>query len=404
MANQLDLDMARLEAELREAELNQNEQDRARLRNEFQQAEANHLQARQNQIANIVNSSKIPETIKSLPLYSGDQKSLIHWITQAQSVVDAYRQLHNNPIWNLWLQAIRTKVTGEAIDALVLNNVGNNWQNIRETLIEYFGDRRDLSSLCQSIPYLRQKSKKMEEFYHEVSELQAKINQKINLVPQYQGHIPAVTHFASQLVKDAFIDGLNNPYSAYTRNSQPQTLVEAYQTAQRQVQADERKSEKFSLANSFISKDQQNVQAPRQKSQNNFRRTPQQFQSRSPQQNPRFLLQKSPQYPQQQRFSGPQPQTPRPWGSHPQSQPQTPQPQSQQVEQMEVDQSIRSRQSGQPMSISQRYRPAQVSNTEQTEQVETAEQEEEFHEEFDDTEFAPDETNFHLLGTETGIK
>lgn len=42
---------------------------------------------------------------------------------------------------------IRNKVTGRANEALVVRNTNREWNNIRTTLIDVFGDRRDLSTL-----------------------------------------------------------------------------------------------------------------------------------------------------------------------------------------------------------------------------------------------------------------
>lgn len=40
----------------------------------------------------------------------------------------------------------------------------------------------------------------MEDFYHEVTTLQAKINEKINLEPTYVGHTAQISHFAATLI------------------------------------------------------------------------------------------------------------------------------------------------------------------------------------------------------------
>jgi hypothetical protein len=53
-----------------------------------------------------------------------------------------------------------------------------------------------------------------------------------------------------QMIKDAFIDGLNEPYSSYTRNFRPETLVKAYQCATDQHNANARKREKFNYTKS----------------------------------------------------------------------------------------------------------------------------------------------------------
>lgn len=341
-------------------------------------------QDRADRIHLIINSSKIPDTIKGLPSFNGETKNLTYWLGQVQTIVDVYRDLHADPIWALWMQSIRGKIVGRANDALASDNVDGEWINIRAALIEHFGDNRELSSLCQSIPYLNQGNKTLDTFYHEVTELQAKINQKINLEETYRGHTVAVSHFAASLMKEAFIDGLRNPYSAYTRNAHPRTLADAYQSAQRQFEADARKTDKFSLAKSLSgqppdrSRNQNaNVSKSNPKTAN-YQKQNSQNANRSASQNayvPKNLQNNSQNNLQYANRSA------------------VPHPA---VEAMEIDPSTQSRRSAQPMSTSQRYRPAQVTSTELHEDNETADETVEQEETFFDEECGDADLNFHL--------
>lgn len=363
-----------------------------RERMERLQHDAANQQARLDRIQSAIANSKIPDTIKGLPSFNGENDDLTHWLSQVQTIVDAYRDLHNEPIWTLWLSHIRGKVVGKAHQALTSANIPNNFAQIRTTLIEHFGNNRELSSLCQTIPYLSQGENSVDDFYHDVTSLQAKINEKINLEPNYQGHAVAVSHFASTLMKEAFIDGLNDPYSGLVRGSNPRTLVEAFNFARRQCEADVRKNEKATLArnsndrrfnrsNANSARVNQNV--VKQKNQNqNFSRAAQQNQhfSRSAQQNPNFA-----------RFS---PQTGK--SANAARFPSQNAPMArQQVEQMEVDPTIQSRRSVQPMSTSQRFRPAQVTSTE-LHDAEIDEPDEEEVEGFFDDDNDEADLNFHL--------
>lgn len=136
-----------------------------------------------NQVINA--SSKIPDPIKMLPNYDVDTKNLISWINSVKVVVNLYGELQNNPIYRVWIQAIRSKIVVNANDTLSLNNVNNDWAAIKQNLLEYFGDRRDLATLAQNIPYMKQGAKSIEEFYQEVIELDSKINQKIRFDTNY---------------------------------------------------------------------------------------------------------------------------------------------------------------------------------------------------------------------------
>ena len=354
-------------------------------------------------VLDIINVSKIPDTIKMLPTFDGDSNFLHIWLSQVQDVIDMYRTIHNNPIWNIWLQAIRTKVVGKAGEALTMRNVRNDWAAIRTTLIEHFNDQRDLSTLCQSIPYLKQNTSSVDEFYTEVSHLSTKINQKINLDVTYNGHTDAVTHFASQLVKNAFIDGLNRPYGAYTRNARPDSLIAAFQVAREQYLADNRIQEKQTLNQkaSFDAQKKKNFGNPRTQgnfqrastaqNQNNFQRASnsqgqnyqEQFSGQRPRTSQGFVRNNPQQFVGRNNFRTNQAQ----YQDQNQASIQKPTP-------MEVDTSGRSRQT-QPMSVSRMDRNI-ISHTEQEDFSEEIPEENSYENEFEEENYDLGEANFHL--------
>lgn len=133
-------------------------------------------------VANAINTTKIPDPIKNLHEYSGDRTSLYRWITTVDNILETYQTVSHTAIYRVWGQIIRNKIVGDADKALVARNVGN-WDDIKDTLIEYFGDRRDIATITQQIPYLRQDNKSLEDYYHYTNQLIADINQKISLDP-----------------------------------------------------------------------------------------------------------------------------------------------------------------------------------------------------------------------------
>lgn len=194
--------------------------------------------------------SRIPDTIKQLPTYSGDKKQLTTWIDLVQSTLELYRELVNTPIYPIWLRQIRQKITEKANDVLVNNHTPLQWNAMRDALIDHFGDRRDLSTLTQKIPYLKQGSQTIDSFYHECAGLASDINANLTLDPQNNGHVPAIMRVIGIMMRDSFIDGLHEPYSSYTRNARPASLLEARQYAVDQFAAGLRKREKFGTTRS----------------------------------------------------------------------------------------------------------------------------------------------------------
>lgn len=212
----------------------------------------------------VISLSRIPDTIKTIPTYNGDPKTLNSWIDGVQAVVSMYSTLTNHPVYPIWIRQIRNKIIDKANEALVTSHTPLQWPNIKATLINYFGDKRDLSTLTQKIPFMRQNTKTIDEFYQECSGLLADINSKISLDPESQGHVAPIMRIIGEQIKNAFIDGLNEPYSSYTRNYRPQTLVDAYHSAREQYAANMRKKEVTSSTTQRAVPQQQskNVQRP----------------------------------------------------------------------------------------------------------------------------------------------
>lgn len=206
----------------------------------------------------VINASKIPGTIKMLPTFDGDKKMLTTWLTQADEVMNSFQQLNNaqnRGIYRLWLGAVRAKIIGEANEYLANENVGLNWDEIKEKLIHCYSDKRDLSTLIQNIPYLQQGQNSIDEFYNEVTHLQSLVGQRINLDSTYAGHSAAVIRFVCIIIMNSFIDGLIEPYSTYTRNYKPKTITDAYHAAKEQYFANLRKNKKLRLARDNKSKE-----------------------------------------------------------------------------------------------------------------------------------------------------
>lgn len=194
------------------------------------------------QVDALISASRIPDTIKLIPTYSGDRKGLTAWLSIVDTTLALYEALSNTDLYGVWVQQIRNKIVGEAMKALEGGRANMTWPEIKRSLTDYFGDKRELSTLTQEIPYLRQGNKSLHEYYHSCGNLLNTIEDKIRLDPLNEGHEDAIMRVLSEQVKNGFIDGLNDPYDKYTRNYRPATLLDAYQCAQQQVAAEERKN------------------------------------------------------------------------------------------------------------------------------------------------------------------
>ena len=350
----------------------------------------------------IINGSKIPDPIKLLPTFSGDSSTLHHWINTVQGVMDLFEGVREqNPlIHNMWMGVFRTKVIGKANDALVMRNIPNRWDEIRAALIDIFGDRRDLSTLTQKIPYLSQGNKTLDDFYKEVIQLTADMNQKIALDARYadvaNGIATAMT-LIHDLTRNAFIDGLNQPFNLTVRGSRPQTIEEAKSAADEQMQSYYRGRPFSGNSNANSSKAaaffQNTSRGPNQRNPRNFSRPSNQQVQQNPQQSqqPQQFLQQPQNLQQQFQTQNNVPRKMFNQGNYQHNYQAGNPRQSQNNAPMEVDPSTRSRQSVQPMSISTRTFN-HLNNTE----YQTENELECFNENNNEAEELFDEANFHL--------
>lgn len=223
------------------------------------------------ELENVLSESKIPDTIKFLPNFDGNSSSLIHFLETVDNVLILYQNVAvaHPQAYRVWVGVVRGKITGKANEALSMRHVANDWPAIRAALIEIFGDRQDLQTLQQKIPFLKKGNKTLDEFYKEVSELLALMLQKYDLDPRFQVQGRG-NQFAriilGDFMRNAFIDGLGSPYNITVRSQNVTTLEQAKAAAETQFQAEERSKIIFGAPQNFLPKKQK----PRQISPQNF--------------------------------------------------------------------------------------------------------------------------------------
>lgn len=176
----------------------------------------------------------IPDPIKLVPVYAGEPEKLQSWIASVDQKIDFSIKLVNDPtiveeIMPLWVGIIRDKITNEANEVLIRNQVNLEWSEIKAALKEELGDKRDLATLSSKISQLKQGSKDITSFYHECKKLLADINAKLLTSDETKGCAKILMTNYEAMIMTAFIDGLPDDLSTLTRIYRPKNLYEAYQ-------------------------------------------------------------------------------------------------------------------------------------------------------------------------------
>lgn len=196
--------------------------------------------------------SRIPDAIRMVPEYNGDQNMLACWLSSVEQKLEVSKKLISETdlpvVLPLWIGIIRDKIHGAANEALTMSQCKLNWDEIKTTLKEHFGDRRDLSAIVTSISYLKQGSRNVSDFYYECKSILASINAKIQLDDRLVACAVVIMESYESMIVNAFIDGLRDNLSPLVRVYQHKTLLSAYQAALSQESAFQRKRERAQLS------------------------------------------------------------------------------------------------------------------------------------------------------------
>lgn len=195
-------------------------------------------------------ASRVPDSIKLIVPYKGDKKTLSAWIASVEKKLEHAKSLCSSTaeidsVMPLWVSVIRDKIVDEASQALLSRHTDCEWKAIKKVLTEYFGDKRDLCALVSQIVHLQQNARNINDFYNECKELLADIIDKLSLDNTTKHCVHTLSQSYEHMILNSFIDGLDEPYSMLTRAANPNTLLEAFQSASAQYNAAQRKKEKL---------------------------------------------------------------------------------------------------------------------------------------------------------------
>lgn len=90
----------------------------------------------------IFNSLRIPDAIKDLPKFDGNQKLLYEFLNNVEEILLYIRGTDNTPYGQILLRAIRNKIEGQANEVLNMYGTPLIWDDIKTNLILHYSDKR----------------------------------------------------------------------------------------------------------------------------------------------------------------------------------------------------------------------------------------------------------------------
>lgn len=141
----------------------------------------------------------IPDQIKIIPTFSGNRKETLAWVEDVdQTLEDLLEYEDDFPKWKQIIRFIKSKITGDAREVLIASGNPKEWEDIKEILLNSFGDKIDITSHIQSLFYIRQGKLTLHEYYHKLKSIDTAIKTSAAQMTDYKSSIEAVNKLISQ--------------------------------------------------------------------------------------------------------------------------------------------------------------------------------------------------------------
>ena len=187
---------------------------------------ANMQQSGNQHIEGILKTLQTPQIIRDLPSFDGNPIKLFTFLRAIDNLMPLLQSAQNTPVYNIWLQAIRGKIQGEADNVLELYGTNLDWNEIKGNLITHYSDRRDEVCLGRDM-YKLEQTTTVEDFYGKVSHIISLLVNLINLNTSNELVKAEKIRLYQDMGLKVFLGGLKDPLGPIIRAQTPTTLKEA---------------------------------------------------------------------------------------------------------------------------------------------------------------------------------
>lgn len=142
--------------------------------------------------SNILELGKVPDFVRDLRNSDGQPNELNNWIDDVESIMNLCERCRvgeTSLMYELIQKTIRRKICGQAADVLNSNNITSKWSEIKETLLLYYCDKRDLKTLDFELTTVKRgKSEPLNSYYGRVNELLASLVTQVQTQDSYKNN------------------------------------------------------------------------------------------------------------------------------------------------------------------------------------------------------------------------
>lgn len=173
---------------------------------------------------------KIPDCVKDINSFDGKQQELATFIADVQLVIDDYREEGATERQMQILQrAIRRRIQGHAADILAQHNVMYDWEEIKETLLFEYRDKRDILTLDYELFAIKRGPQEpLLTFQNRIQELLTTCISQVNTDPELCADAHSHIRQYRRRARDAFIRGVESKMGLWVLSNKPQSVREAY--------------------------------------------------------------------------------------------------------------------------------------------------------------------------------
>lgn len=215
-----------------------------------------------------------PDPIKNIPHFSGNRRETLAWVEDTQQTLDLFEDYKDEPSYKQIMRVVRSKIIGEAREVLIASGNPKEWDEIKEVILNSFGDKRDITSHIQSLFYVKQGKLSLTEYFQKMKSIDTAIKSSAAQMDDYKESMEAVNKLISLMSLTRYVDGLNGEQlSMYVRSYRPTSLEEAHDITMQHSNATYRQKLENRQGPSTYKMPEQKPHnsAPAPKNNNNFR-------------------------------------------------------------------------------------------------------------------------------------
>lgn len=180
---------------------------------------------------------QIIKALRLVPEFDGNSHVLTRFIRLCDQLVQAYvKPGPGHELGNLaLLNGILNKVTGSAARLINTNGIPEDWNSIRNALINNFADHRDETALYNDLSLLTQGPSTPQEFYERCQSLFSTIMTYVSLHETVGTTIEAKRTLYQKLTLQSYLRGLKDPLGSRIRCMRPATMEKALEFVQEEM-------------------------------------------------------------------------------------------------------------------------------------------------------------------------